>query len=66
MFGYGKDKKYVSFPHDWIKPGELLYDSGGEKIIKGNMQELTELAAHRRDVQKLEPVFWMKKHGGSN
>jgi hypothetical protein len=26
MFGYGKQKKYESFPFDWLKPGEAKWN----------------------------------------
>lgn len=59
MFGYGKDDKYVSFPYDWIKPGEFRCEPNGSWKPE-IMVEMVKLGTHRRDVEMLEPIFWMK------
>lgn len=59
IFGPKKTSEYVSFPSDWIKPGEFNcnsaeYFSDEQKILRD------QLAMERRDGQKLPPIFWMK------
>lgn len=75
MFGYGKDPKYVSFPFDWIEPGEPaklaneLYQAGSLMfntptdyagfLVKKVENRMLKIAEERR-ASGLEPVYWMK------
>lgn len=67
MFGYGKDKKYESFPYDWIKPKEIQYDwtrfdfgEIGTFLIKGGMYEFYIRPCFRKYILMLPAIFWMK------
>ena len=68
MFGYGKDKKYVSFPFDWLKPAEAkwdfepsMYGSGNTGFILKNDRwyYYNKIAWLRKYILKEEPIFWM-------
>jgi len=59
MFGYGKFRKYVSFPFDWLKPGEFSCDSAGyfTKRQKANMRIIAFI---RRFIMLKQPIFWIR------
>ena len=53
-------KRDVSYPFDWIMPGERRYDSSGENIVKGRFTTPI-LAFWRRYILRKPPLFWMYK-----
>ena len=50
----------ISYPFNWIKPGERQYDASGFHIIKGKYSTPV-LAFIRRYILRKPPIFWMKK-----
>ena len=62
IFGCGKNEKYVSFPYDWILPGELKYKATGFEVAEDSpltYKEAVILATKRRN-EGLNPIFWME------
>lgn len=47
--------------YDWIKPGEIRYDSRGYKLVKGWWPWVLVRAWLRRYIMRRRPIFWMPK-----